>query len=131
MQKLNPYISLVGRILIAVLFVVAGIGKITSYDGTLGYMQSMGVPGMLLPVVILLELGGGILIILGWQTRITAFALAGFCILSALIFHNNFADQMQSILFMKNLGLAGGFAFLVANGAGQLSIDARKLAQRK
>ena len=125
MQKLDQYIILLGRILMAAMFVVAGIGKLTAYAGTVGYMESMGVPGMLAPLVIVLELGGGLLIILGWQTRIVAFALAGFCILAALIFHSNLSDMMQSILFMKNFALAGGFLFLVAYGPGAIAIDAR------
>ncbi len=81
---------------------------------------------VLLPAVILLELGGGLAVLLGWQTRISAFLLAGFCLLSALIFHANFGDQMQSILFLKNMAMAGGFLFLVAGGAGAWSLDARR-----
>ena len=128
MQKLSDYSALLGRILIATLFVTAGFGKITGYAGTAGYMESMGVPGMLLPLVIALELGGGLLIIIGWQTRVAAFLLAGFCILAALIFHHNFDDMMESILFMKNVAITGGFLFLVANGPGPISIDARRQA---
>ena len=126
MNNLNNYTMLAGRILIAAIFVIAGFSKIFGYEGTAGYMQSMGVPGMLLPLVIALELGGGLAIIAGWQTRIVAFALAGFCIVAAVIFHGNLGDQMQSILFMKNFALAGGFLFLVANGPGTLALDARK-----
>ena len=126
MNNLNNYTMLAGRILIAAIFVIAGFSKISGYEGTAGYMQSMGVPGMLLPLVIALELGGGLAIIAGWQTRIVAFALAGFCIVAAVIFHGNLDDQMQSILFMKNFALAGGFLFLVANGPGTLALDARK-----
>ena len=126
MNNLNNYTMLAGRILIAAIFVIAGFSKISGYEGTAGYMQSMGVPGMLLPLVIALELGGGLAIIAGWQTRIVAFALAGFCIVAAVIFHGNLGDQMQSILFMKNFALAGGFLFLVANGPGTLALDARK-----
>ena len=90
----------------------------------------MGVPGALLPLVILLEVGGAIAIIVGWQTRITAFLLAGFTLLAGLIFHSNFADQMQMIMFMKNVAIAGGFLVLVAHGAGALSVDNR-LANHK
>jgi putative oxidoreductase len=89
-------------------------------------MESMGVPGALLPLVILLELGGGLAVLLGWQTRIAAFLLAGFSVLTALIFHANFGDQMQSILFMKNLAMAGGLLFLVAGERHAWSIDARR-----
>ena len=119
-----------GRALMSAIFVMAGITKLSSYATTQGYMESMGVPGILLPLVILLELGGGLAVLLGWQTRISAFLLAGFCIVSALIFHANFGDQMQSILFMKNLAMAGGFLFLVADGAGAWSLDARRQASR-
>jgi putative oxidoreductase len=119
-----------GRVLMSAIFVMAGISKLGSYAATQGYMESMGVPGILLPLVILLELGGGLSVLLGWQTRISAFLLAGFCIVSALIFHASFGDQMQSILFMKNLAMAGGFLFLVAGGAGAWSLDARRQANR-
>ncbi len=124
-NNLTRYAAPLGRVLIAVGFLIAGIGKISGYAGTQGYMESVGVPGALLPLVIALEILGALAIIVGFQTRIVAFALAGFCILSALIFHSNFGDQMQFITFMKNLGLAGGFLFLVANGPGALAFDTR------
>jgi putative oxidoreductase len=122
--------QVVGRVLMSAIFIMAGISKLGAYTATQGYMESMGVPGVLLPLVILLELGGGLAVLLGWQTRISAFLLAGFCIISALIFHANFGDQMQSILFMKNLAMAGGFLFLVAGGAGAWSLDAWRQASR-
>ena len=114
---------LVGRILIALLFIVSGWAKISGYSGTQAYMQSAGVPGGILPLVILLELGGGIAIIAGFQTRLIALVLAGFSIVAALLFHAGSPDQIQQIMFLKNLGLAGGFLFLVAHGAGSISID--------
>ncbi|HEX9583009.1 MAG TPA: DoxX family protein [Gammaproteobacteria bacterium] len=128
MEKTLKYANPAGRVLISAMFVMAGLTKIGGYAGTQAYMESQGVPGMLLPLVILLETGGGLAVIVGWQTRIFAFLLAGFCLLAALVFHLDFGDQMQSILFMKNLGLAGGFLFLVANGAGALSLDGRRAA---
>ena len=121
-ESAGPYADLIGRVLIAVLFVLSGWGKIGGYAGTQGYMQSAGVPGGLLPLVILLELGGGIAIVAGFQTRVVALLLAGFSLLAALLFHTG-ADQLQQIMFLKNLGLAGGFLFLAANGAGRLSVD--------
>ncbi len=121
-ESIEPYAGLIGRVLIAVLFVLSGWGKIGGYAGTQGYMQSAGVPGGLLPLVILLELGGGLAIVAGFYTRVVALLLAGFSVLAALLFHTG-ADQIQQIMFMKNLGLAGGFLFLVANGAGRLSVD--------
>ena len=115
-----------GRVLIAAIFLVAGLGKISGYAATQGYMASMGVPGALLPLVIALEVGGAVAIILGWHTRLVAFLLAGFSVVSALIFHSALGDTTQFILFMKNLAMAGGFLFLVAHGAGDWSLDARR-----
>jgi len=125
-STLTAATQVTGRALMSAIFILSGIGKIGAYAATQGYMESKGVPGVLLPAVILLELGGGLAVLLGWQTRISAFLLAGFCLLSALIFHTNFGDQMQSILFLKNMAMAGGFLFLVAGGAGAWSLDARR-----
>jgi len=122
----NAGTQLFGRVLMSSIFIIAGINKISGYAGTQGYMESVGVPGALLPLVILLEVGGGLAILLGWRTRIAAFLLAGFTVLSALIFHANFGDQMQSILFMKNMAMAGGLLFLVAGETHNWSIDARR-----
>jgi len=122
----NAGIQLTGRVLMSSIFIMAGINKIGGYAGTQGYMESMGVPGVLLPLVILLEVGGGLAVLLGWQTRLAAFLLAGFSVLSALIFHADFGDQTQSILFMKNLAMAGGLLFLVAGQKHEWSIDARR-----
>lgn len=128
---MNKYATLIGRLLMGQIFLLAGISKIGGYDATQGWMEALGVPGMLLPAVILLEIGAGIALMLGWQTRLNAVALAGFSIIAAAIFHNNLADQMQSIMFMKNLAIAGGLFFIAAHGAGELSIDARLSTQRK
>ncbi len=117
--------QLSGRVLMSLIFIMAGVSKIGAYSSTQGYMESMGVPGGMLPLVIALEVGAGLAVLLGWQTRISAFLLAGFSVLSAMIFHADFGDHMQSILFMKNLAMAGGLLMLVANGAGSWSIDAR------
>ena len=115
----------IGRVLLSLIFVMSGVSKITSFTATQGYMEAMGVPGVLLPLVIVLEVAGGMAVILGWKTRLAAFALAGFSILSALLFHANFADQMQMIMFMKNFAIAGGFLLLVAQGAGSFALDNR------
>jgi putative oxidoreductase len=123
MKLINNYGNLVGRLLISVMFLGAGISKITGYAGVQGYMEVMGVPGALLPLVIALEIFGALAIIIGYKTKVVAFLLAGFSIVSALLFHNNFGDQMQAALFMKNIAIAGGFMFLVVNGAGLFSID--------
>ena len=123
-------LSLLGRIGLSVIFIFSGFGKIAAYAGTQQYMQSAGVPGALLPLVIALELGGGLAVLFGLFTRWAAIALALFSVVSALLFHANFSDQMQSINFMKNVAMAGGFLVLAANGAGAFSIDAW-LARRK
>ncbi len=123
---MKNFLDLAGRILLAVLFLVAGVGKLGDYAGTQAYMASQGVPGALLPAVIALELGGAALVVAGLWTRIAALALAAFTVLAALLFHANFADPMQQIMFLKNLSIAGGFLLLAANGAGAWSVDARR-----
>ncbi len=117
--------ELAGRFLLAAMFLMSGLGKIGAYSATAGYMSSVGVPGILLPFVIATEVIGAVAIIAGWQTRIAAFLLAGFTLLAAAFFHNNFGDQNQMIHFFKNVSIAGGFLLLVANGAGPLSVDGR------
>jgi putative oxidoreductase len=114
-----------GRALLALLFLLSGLGKLGAYGATAGYMSAPGVPGALLPVVIATEVFGAIAIIIGWKTRVVAFLLAGFSLLTALAFHNNLADQTQMIMFFKNISIAGGFLLLVANGAGTFSLDRR------
>ena len=126
MTSLQSLAAPFGRILLSLIFVQSGIGKIAQYAGTQGYMESAGVPGALLPLVIAVELAGGLAVILGWHARLAAFLLAGFSLLSGLLFHGNFADQMQMILFMKNVALAGGFLMIVSHGAGPFSVDGRK-----
>jgi putative oxidoreductase len=124
-SNLNNAALLLARILLAAIFIKAGYGKITGYDGTAAYMAKNGVPGGILPLVILVELLGGILILVGWQTRLTAIALAGFTIAAAILFHNNLADNNQSIQFMKNLAITGGFLALFVSGAGAYSVEGR------
>lgn len=123
----NPALSdaakLVGRILLALMFILGGWSKIGGYAGTQQYMASAGVPGFLLPLVILTELGGGLLVAVGYKTRWAALALAGFTLLATLLFHSNWAQPMQQMIFMKNLGVAGGFLVLFAAGAGRWSLD--------
>jgi len=124
-QNLSPWTELTGRILITLIFVISGYGKIGGYEATQTYMAATGVPGGLLPLVILTELGGGLLIVFGLFTRYAAFALAGFSIVSGILFHGDWADQMQQILLLKNFAMAGGFLFLVVHGAGSISLDRR------
>jgi len=123
MEKLS---HVTARIFLGHIFLIAGLGKIGAYAGTQAYMDSMGLPGALLPLVILLEVGGGLAIITGWQTKWAALALAAFTIVSAAIFHNNVADQVQMIMFMKNIAIAGGFLLLAVHGAGAYSLDNRR-----
>jgi putative oxidoreductase len=120
--------ELAARILLAVPFLLSGLGKLGAYAGTAAYMSSFGVPAALLPVVIATEVLGALAIMGGWKTRIVALLLAGFSLLTALIFHHNFGDQMQMINFLKNVAIAGGFLLLAANSAGPLSLD-RRLAK--
>ena len=128
MNKLNPVFSLAARVMIALIFVLAGMSKISAIEGTQGYMEAMGLPGILIYPTILFEVAAGLAIIVGFKTRYVALALAGFSLLSALIFHSQLGDQMQFILFMKNVAIAGGSLFLARYGAGELSIDNRRSA---
>lgn len=115
--------QVVARVFLGHIFLLAGLSKISAYEGTQGYMDAMGVPGILLPLVILLEVGGGLAIIVGLQTRWVSYALAAFSVASAVIFHNNFGDQTQMVMFMKNIAIAGGFLLLADQGAGAFSVD--------
>ncbi len=123
MEKVSQFVA---RVFLGHIFLLAGFSKIGAYEGTQGYMDAMGVPGVLLPLVILLEVGGGLAIIVGFKTRWVAIALATFTVVSAAIFHNNFADQTQMIMFMKNIAIAGGFLLLAVHGAGAYSLDNRR-----
>ncbi|WP_241052504.1 DoxX family protein [Achromobacter xylosoxidans] len=124
--RLQALGELLGRILLAALFLLSGIGKLSAYGATAGYMAAVGVPAPLLPLAIVIEIGGALAIIAGWRTRIIALLLAGFTLVTAVIFHHDFADQMQMIMFLKNLSITGAFLFLAAHGAGRFSLDARR-----
>ncbi len=126
MNTLQTLAAPAGRVLLATLFLLAGLQKIGGYDGTLAYMASQGVPGFTLPLVIALEVLGALAIIVGWQTRLVALLLAGFSIASGLLFHFKPDDAMQMTMLLKNLSIAGGLLLLVAHGAGAWSIDARR-----
>lgn len=128
-------VVVIARVLLALLFIQAGFGKLTGLEGTAGYIASVGLP---LPKVLalgagLLELLGGIALAVGFQARIAALALAVFTLVASVIFHGYWsapADQafMQQLLFMKNLSITGGLLFVFALGAGPASVDARRLA---
>jgi len=127
-ESTKTYSDLLGRLLLSAIFITAGYGKIGGYAATQGYMEAMGVSGALLPLVIFAELGGGLAILLGLLTRYAALGLAVFSVASAVIFHSS-ADQVQQIMFMKNLAIAGGLLILVANGPGRLCLDAKLLGK--
>ena len=114
-----------GRLLIAQVFLILGYRKVINYDATAGWMESMGISGSLLPLVIIVEIFGSLGLIIGWQTRICAVLLCGYCFLTAFLFHMEFADPMQQISFMKNIALSGGLLYIFASGAGNFSLDNR------
>lgn len=125
---MKKYSQMLARVFLAQIFVLSGIFKITGYEGTQSYMETMGVPSMLLPLVILIEISGGLAIAIGWQTRWAAIALASFTVLAGIIFHSNFSDHMQMIMFMKNVAITGGLLLLAVHGAGEYSWDGRKIS---
>ena len=120
---MNNILNLIGRILISSVFLISGFNKINQYDRTIEWMESFGVPGILIIPAILLEIIGSLMIIIGYKTRVIATLFSIFCITLAIIFHNDFSDQMQLVSFLKNLALAGGFLFLVISGPGKISLD--------
>lgn len=123
MQKINDYAPFAGRVLLAILFLLAGVGKLADVQGFAGYLQSGGLPAVLAWPAIVFEIAVGVLLIVGWHVRYTALAAAAFCVVAGALYHNNFADQMQMIMFLKNLAIAGGFLVLAAHGAGKVAID--------
>jgi putative oxidoreductase len=125
-KKLNQFTHLAGRILLALIFVISGLEKIADPAANMAYMQAMGVSTLLLWPTIALEVLGGVAIITGFRTRLAALALAGFCLLSALLFHRDFGNQMQMIMFLKNVSMAGGFLLLASSGATALSMDSAR-----
>lgn len=118
-------IDLMARVALVALFLLAGANKLQAYEGTAGWMEAMGVPAALLPLVILAELGGALAIIIGYQTRLAALGLAIFSFASAALFHFNLADQTEFLMFFKNVSIAGGFLILAVSGAKGWSLDAK------
>ena len=119
-------IDFIARLLISALFLISAYNKIFSIDGTMSWMEGFGIPGLLLYPTIVLEIILPLFIVIGYQARLSAGLLAIFCITTAFIFHYDFVDQMQTIAFLKNLGLAGGFLFIVANGTKEWAFDREK-----
>jgi putative oxidoreductase len=122
MSETHSLVSLVARILMSIIFIAAGLEKITAYEASAAYMQGHGLPGALLPLAIATELGGGLAVLLGIFSRWAGLLLAGFCLVTAALFHFDLADQTQKIMLMKNLAMAGGLLLLYANGPGRYAI---------
>ena len=123
-ERLEPAAAFLGRLLLAAIFLHEAWAKLTGYTMTVAYMEAFGVPGALLPLAIAFELGCSLLVVTGYQTRIAALALAGFCVATALLFHTRLGDRNQLLHFEKDLAIAGGFLVLAARGAGAFALDA-------
>ena len=123
---MSNLVDLIARLLISALFLISAYNKIFSIDGTMSWMEGFGIPGMLLYPTIVLEIILPLFIIVGYKARLSAGLLAIFCFATAFIFHFDFNDQMQTIAFLKNIGLAGGFLFIVANGTKEWAIEREK-----
>ena len=128
LNSATPYVATLGRLLLAAIFLLSGFGKLTAAAGTIGYIQSAGLPAPTLAyaIAVIVELGGGLLLVAGYQTRIVAGVMAVFTLATAFAFHSNFGDQNQMIHFLKNIAITGGLLQVVAFGAGALSLDARR-----
>jgi len=121
MEKLDPYAALLGRLLLSAMFIMAGINKVMGGgEGTIQYMEAAGVPGFLFWPAALFEVVAGLMILAGYQTRIIAYLLAGFCLVTAFVFH---ADEQ--VIMLKNITIAGGFLILARFGAGEFSVDGK------
>lgn len=125
-RKYTQYSNLVGRIMLGSLFVFSGLNKVKGIESTQTYMLENGVPLLLLPLVVALEIGGGVAVIVGWQTRLFALAFAGFLILTAFIFHFRIVEPFEMVNFMKDIALSGAFLIFFAHGPGKLSLDQRR-----
>lgn len=123
MDALKAYAPTIGRIFLALIFIVAGLGKIPAAAGNIGYMEAYGVPGILFWPSVIVEAGAGILLLIGFQARWAALSLGAFCLLTGFIFHADFSDQMQVTTLLKNLAIAGGMLYVFAFGPGRLSVD--------
>ena len=123
---MSNFLDLIGRILISSIFLLSGYNKIFNYSGTISWMEGVGIPGFLLAPTIVLEIILPLLIIIGYKTKIAAVFLAVFCVATAVIFHLDFGDQMQTIQLLKNFGLAGGFLFIAVNGPKEWAVEAKR-----
>ena len=123
MDSLKSFAPLAARVLIGVLFLLSGLGKLGDVAGFSGYLASGGLPAFLAWPAVLFEIAVGAALIIGFQTRLAALAAAAFCVLAALLYHSNFADPMQMASFLKNVAIAGGLLLLASTGAGKLALD--------
>lgn len=123
MDQLQKFSPLIARILIGGFFLLAGLGKLGDVAGFTGHLTSGGLPAFLAWPAILFEIAVGLAVVVGFQARLAALAGAIFCVVAALLYHNNLADQMQMVMFFKNFAIAGGFLMIFANGAGALAVD--------
>ena len=119
-------IDLIGRVFISALFLISAFNKIFNLEGSMSWMEGFGLPGFLIYPAIVIEIILPVLVIVGFQARIAAGILASFCLLTAFIFHFDFSNQMELVSFLKNIGLAGGFLFIVANGTRDWAVDREK-----
>ena len=119
-------VHLIGRIFISALFLISAFNKIFNLEGSISWMEGFGLPGFFIYPAILIEIVLPVLVIVGYQARIAAGILASFCLATAFIFHFDFSNQMQLVSFLKNIGLAGGFLFIVANGTKDWAVDKEK-----
>lgn len=122
-NSLTKYADLLARAALSAVFILAGISKINAFEGTQGYMEAFGLPGFLLAPTIAFEILVGLALLVGFKTRYVALLLAGFTVVTALVFHRQLGDQMQQILFMKNIAIAGGLLLLAKTGAPALDFD--------
>ena len=127
MTNMSDAAALLGRLLLAVIFVLSGFEKLAGFGGTVGFMAHEGLPLPLLAAIVatFVECVGGVLLVVGWQTRLVGLVMAVWCIATALVAHSNLADQNMMIHFLKNIAMAGGFLQLFAFGAGSFSLDSR------
>jgi putative oxidoreductase len=123
MDQFKTYAPLIARLLIGGFFLLAGVGKVGDIPGTAGYIQSVGLPGLLAWPAAIFEIALGLALVAGFRTRIAALAGAAFCAVTAVVFHNDFADQTQMVMFLKNFSIAGAFLMFFAFGPGKVAID--------
>ena len=129
MNSSTSILAAAGRVLLAAIFLISGLGKLADPAGTQADIAAAGLPAPLLAYLaaVAVEVGGGVLLVVGYHTRVVAIAIAGFSLVAALAFHNNFADMNQMIHFLKNVAMAGGLLQVAAFGAGSFSLDTRRL----